>query len=242
MRARRLLILVAGLAIGCLAAGGASANGFAELQGWLEGLPTPIDLDSIGVCHPGAEKLACQLYRDASTALLVDKSGSGALKREAATIDVLRSGKYQGYGLKTPSHGALFGLNVTKASNPKLKPGDYFVMLETWVVGSKIDNEFKDFASPPASKSAFDGTQLGSAIIAQKLGLDGLANTYDDIENYRELVFDAAYVIDVEFFVTVDGSVVLVDLAGGFGTKESQREKLKNRLQNALDAILKYSK
>lgn len=242
MRARRLLIIVTGLLIGCLAAGSAAANGFAQLQKDLERQKPPIDLDSIGVCAPpGAEKLACQLYKDASAALLVDMAGSGTLKKEADNIDVLRSGKYAGYALKTPEHGALFTLNVTKASNPKLKPRDYTVMLETWLLGSKIDNQFQDFASPPSGKDAFDGTQLGQAIIAQKLGTQALKTTSADIGNYKDLVSAGVYVVDVEFFVTAAGSVVLVDLAGGFGGSGSQVGKFKNRLTNALAAITKYA-
>lgn len=245
MRARRLLILVTSLLIACLAAGGASANAWEELQKYFEGLDAPIHLDSLDtldVCKSGTAKLACHLKNVANLSLLVDMAGSGTLMREAATINDLRSGKYKGYGLKTPEHGAFFWLNLTKKSDPKLKRRNYVVMLETWFFGAtKIDNEFKDFASLPASKGAFDGTQLGRAIKAQKLGAEALKTTLADIGNYKDLVSDGVYVVDVEFFVAGHGSVYLFDLAGGFGSKESRREKLKNRLQNALAAITKYA-
>ena len=246
MRARRLLILVAGLLIGCLAAGGASANAWEVNQKYFEGLDAPIHLDSLDsleVCKSSAKILTCHLKIVVNVSLLVDMAGSGTLMREAATINDLQSGKYKGYGLKTPDHGAFFWLNLTNKSDPKLKPRNYVVMLETWFFGAtKIDNEFKDFDSLPASKSAFDGTQLGQAIIAQKLGADALKTTLADIGNYMDLVSDGVYVVDVEFFVAARGSVYLFDLAGGFGSKESQRGKLTNRLQNALAAITKYAK
>lgn len=245
MRVRRFLILVAGLLIGCLAAGSASANAFEDTQKYFEGLDAPIhldSLDSLDVCKSGAKILTCQLKIIVNLSLLVDMAGSGTLMREAATINDLRSGKYKGYGLKTPEHGAFFWLNLTKKSDPKLKRRNYVVMLETWFFGAtKIDNEFKDFASLPASKGAFDGTQLGRAIKAQKLGADALKTTLADIGNYKDLVSDGVFVVDVEFFVTATGSVYLFDLAGGFGSKDSQREKLKNRLQNVLAAITKYA-
>jgi hypothetical protein len=221
--------------------GNAWACDFRKIEKDLHQQKPPIVLSKIskdGKCYPGADKIACRLSKDNSCALLIGKEDATPLRKEADAIDKLQSSQFSGYKLNTPSHGDIFQLTLFNSSKPKLKKGKYSVMLEDWITGSKIDNEFQDFVSPPKNKEAFDKTQLGQAISDQRLNKTKAEEVSKDIKNYRRFVNDQYYIVDLEFFVTGQGELVLVDLAGGEGKRK--KAQWLTRLQNASDGIDKY--
>jgi len=219
----------------------ANADRFSAIEDELKAMAPPINISTISnVCSKGADKIACQLTNHTDTALLIGITSSTVLSREAATIDFINDPKNSGYELKTPQHGSIFQLSLVNPEAPVLPNNNYSVMLEDWVVGSKIDNGFSDFATKPKNKVVFDSTQLGQAIINQQLDSDAVVALSGNINNYKTFVNDVGYVIDVEYFVGATGDMTLVDLAGGIGTSASQKGKISNRLTNAIAAMAEF--
>ena len=208
----------------------ARGNDFAAAQGWLT-QNQPINLDEqCSVLSGGATKLACHLHTYPADALLVGNTGIHVLASEATTIDELRMA-----GVYVPEHGDIFDLAAFSAKK-KLKEKGYPCMLESWIPGTDIENNLRDFNSP---QKDFWTTSLGKAAMKQGVGVDALRNqTVPSLQAYLDFINSRSkYVTDVEMFIVGDGTVYLVDLAAGFGNRSSRVQTWKTQLQNAIQSI-----
>lgn len=191
----------------------------------------PINLDtSCSVLASGATKIVCRIQAHPAYALLVGNTGQQVLESEAKTIDVLKA-----EGVFVPDHGDIFPLtsfSVKKGLKEKSWPS----MLETWIPGTEIVDNLRNFNSLPAD---FWKTTLGQAAQAQGVGVDALkSKTVASLQKYLDFInSNDKYVVDVEMFIVQDGTVFLVDLAGGFGSRTPKVLTWKTQLQNAIKSI-----